>query len=205
VARTSFRGGQLVVAKKNENRSLGDESYEGAAHREETGGQRERRKKKTMLSAKRGKMLHDSGEANHRGKNKSKSKAKPGGRKPSQAGKVANSEAAKERHARALSLNDRLQNLCRSKRASEALAVYEDPSNADIIDSHHAAILVNCCVRSGMLREAEGLVKKLEEGPDPVSVQAYTSMMKGYAHNGDTKSCVALLSKMCTTKRMRNV
>eukprot|EP01134_Creolimax_fragrantissima_P002658 CFRG2658T1 len=120
------------------------------------------------------------------------------------AGRLSSNASAKfnQTSAGAFVLNETLQSLARGKKMKEALAVYNNPDYADVIDSHHAAIVVNACVRGGDIAAAETLIRSMEKEGD-VSVQAYTTIMKGYAHNGDVQKCLSLLKKMCSPDRMR--
>jgi hypothetical protein len=54
--------------------------------------------------------------------------------------------------AAALELNADLQQLCQRKQATEALALYNNPHHAAVLDQYHAAIVVNACVRCSVER-----------------------------------------------------
>ncbi|KNC82374.1 hypothetical protein SARC_05345 [Sphaeroforma arctica JP610] len=131
-------------------------------------------------------------------KAKAKQNKKHGYNKETKAGATEHKEAS----AQALALNSELQALARAKKTKEAIELYNDVVYKGVVDKHHAAIVVNACVRGGDIRSAENIVHKLE-GEGPVSVQAYTTLMKGYAHSGDVVKCLNVLRQMCDKKRIR--
>ncbi|GMH88268.1 hypothetical protein TrST_g6923 [Triparma strigata] len=99
-----------------------------------------------------------------------------------------------------LALNTSLQSLCRSKNGKSCLNLYlTSPSPTD---SHHASIVLNSLVRSGLILEAEKFLKTIENNMK-VTTQAYTCMIKGYVHSGDLVSAKRIIDKMFKSKRFQ--
>lgn len=63
----------------------------------------------------------------------------------------------------ALRLSEELKELSRQKKLDEALALYRSPDKQNIVDGHHACIVVDCCSRCGRVDEGERIVKTLHD------------------------------------------
>ena len=100
----------------------------------------------------------------------------------------------------ALLLSEELKELSRQKKLDEALALYRSPSKKNILDGHHACIIVDCCARCGSFAEGEQIVKELVDSGTHVNVETKTALMKGFAHSGQIAKADNLFSSMCSEK-----
>jgi pentatricopeptide repeat protein len=96
-----------------------------------------------------------------------------------------------------LALSRELQDLSRQKRLKEALALYWRKDGAVPRDEHHACIVVDCCARSGSVKEAEKIVQDLRTRLPKINVTTQTALLKGYAHAGQMPKAVAVFREMC--------
>jgi len=100
----------------------------------------------------------------------------------------------------ALLLSEELKELSRKKKLDEALALYRSPSKKNIVDGHHACIVVDCCARCGRVGEGEKIVQDLIESGSHVNVETKTALMKGFAHSGQMAKADTLFASMCAAK-----
>ena len=114
----------------------------------------------------------------------------------------------------ALELSSKLKALSNQKRLNQALKLYYDRTNDKIRDDHHGSIMIDCCSRCGDIKQGEKIFKEMLESKgknngqrekgqgilQQLSVQAYTALMKGYAHSGQMHKAVKLFHLMWTFK-----
>mmetsp|Transcript_56869 Transcript_56869/g.68427 ORF Transcript_56869/g.68427 Transcript_56869/m.68427 type:complete len:920 (+) Transcript_56869:77-2836(+) len=104
----------------------------------------------------------------------------------------------------ALELSAKLKHLSQRKQLKESLALYWDPANDSIRDSHHASIIIDSCSRCGAVEEGEKIMFGLMKYETKISVQANTALLKGYAHSGMIEKGVELYKRMCLLKEKRS-
>ena len=120
-----------------------------------------------------------------------------------------------ETHQRALDLSQELRKLSNQKRLRECLGLYNSTQYDDIRDAHHGSIVIDCCARCGDMDEAERVVSSMLghsledtteeyiwEKYDTISckrmpIQAWTALLKGYAHGGMMAKADSLFSALC--------
>ena len=117
----------------------------------------------------------------------------------------------------ALDLSTQLKELSNKKQLKKALSIYNDPSKSSIRDGHHGSIMIDCCARCGDIKEGEEIFKNMILSYDNkmtnnhgknqqhfehkyISVQAFTALMKGYAHSGQMDKGFKLYQIMCSFK-----
>ena len=77
-----------------------------------------------------------------------------------------------------LQLSSSLKQLSNQKHLNQAsLKLYNHSSNDSFRDSHHGSIMIDCCSRCSDENEKD--MKKQQ-----IAIQAYTALLKGYAHSG---------------------
>ena len=107
--------------------------------------------------------------------------------------------------AEALKLSAKLKELSSKKRLRDALSLYWDKSNDSIRDHHHGGIIIDCCSRCGAVEEGEKVIEAMEKAGETISVQAYTSLMKGYAHaSNKMDKAFDLFKKMFASNNKRD-
>ena len=127
----------------------------------------------------------------------------------------------------ALALSEKLRQLSSKKRRKECLELYRSPINAAIRDGYHGSIVVDCCARCGDIVEAENTVIDMMQAnkhnkltqqrdghffwlDDPLSyqkvpIQAWTALLKGYAHKGEMGKADSLFGYLCSTTPAKSI
>ncbi|GFH56947.1 hypothetical protein CTEN210_13422 [Chaetoceros tenuissimus] len=81
----------------------------------------------------------------------------------------------------ALELSAKLKQLCQQKNLSEAIKIFNAPSNKALLDGHHLCIMVDLYGRCGNIAQGQKLV---DNWNGPINIQTKTALMKGYCHCG---------------------
>lgn len=131
-------------------------------------------------------------------------------------------ERGHTKHQEKLDLSEKLRQLSSQKRRKECLDLYASPINDAIRDGFHGSIVVDCCARCGDIIEAENTVidmmhankhnKQTQQRDghffwtdEPLSyykkvpIQAWTALLKGYAHKGEMGKADSLFGYLCST------
>ena len=85
--------------------------------------------------------------------------------------------------AEALELSQRLKELSRRKKLSQAIKLFWD-TDKNIRDAHHACIVVDCCARCGDVSKAESILGGISSDMSS-SIELQTALIKGFSHAGD--------------------
>jgi pentatricopeptide repeat protein len=120
-----------------------------------------------------------------------------------------------------------LRQLSSQKRLRECVDLYASAAHDELRDAHHGSIVIDCCARCGDVREAERIVSEMlsqqssrksqhrektrqhsyfwedhkQFSYKQVPIQAWTALLKGYAHSGMMARAYSLFDHLCNAHR----